>query len=97
MPLKDHYVPRAGLCPACGGSLSGALGGDAPPQPGDVAVCSYCGAVNVFGPNLTVAAFPAWRETLAAEEAALVVRAIRAVRIAQALYPHRAPELPGRG
>lgn len=41
-------------CPDCSRSVNGALpvGDNAPPQPGDIALCAYCGGLSLYDNDL---------------------------------------------
>lgn len=76
--MKSHYVPRAGFCPNCGKLADAATPVKARkvPTAGDVAVCWYCGAVNQYGPRLTLERFDNWREACHPDQVQLITRMV---------------------
>jgi DNA-directed RNA polymerase subunit RPC12/RpoP len=76
----DHRIISS-LCLRCGKELSGAsgVGVDAPPDPGDVTVCIYCGHIMAFADDLTMRPLTtAEAHAVADDERVLAVQAARA-------------------
>jgi len=87
--MISHFVPRAGFCPNCGKLADGATpaGGESSPVPGDVSICFYCGAVNQYGPKLTLEPFENWAEVCQPELVRRIALLVESILIKRGMLP----------
>ena len=86
--MNDTRTPKS-PCPICGYVMDAAtmVNGSAGPKPGDVSICMRCGAVNLFGEDLTIRAPTADEKTaiMASENWRLIQRTVFLVRTKRGL------------
>jgi len=81
----DRHIPRS-LCLHCGKPLDGAtsVNVDAPPDPGDVVVCLFCGHIMAFADDLTLRPLTdAEANEVAGDERILAIQKARAAALEQ--------------
>ena len=87
--MKSSRVNRESRCPACLRRSDGATDplGNAVPKPEDVAICAYCGSVNIYQTDLTL-------RTARQDEIDLMPEYLRRqLAVARVIQRHIAPRL----
>lgn len=57
----SSIITEDDACPECGRQLNRVTcaEGDAAPEPGDISLCAYCGALNMFSEGIKLVPMPA--------------------------------------